>query len=155
VCRSATLSCTRCIWPRVASIWFDLSGQATSKELSDFLDGQGIHHEVTVSGTRQEMPVAEQSNATFAQGTRSNLAAVRSHLRRWRWQGQTLVRQALLYSVSRRSSDRQSAVLLRRPMGYHKETIAPSGVLGSIGSRPTASHPCSLGDKPGNQMLPV
>jgi hypothetical protein len=46
---------------------FDPSGQASAKEVQSFLDQQGIHHETTASGTKQEMPVAEQSNTTFSQ----------------------------------------------------------------------------------------
>jgi hypothetical protein len=55
---------------------FDPSGQACAKEVQSFLDLHTIHHETTASGTKQEMPVAEQSNATFSQGARANLASV-------------------------------------------------------------------------------
>ena len=55
---------------------FDPSGQACAKEVESFLDLHAIHHETTASGTKQEMPVAEQSNATFSQGARANLAGV-------------------------------------------------------------------------------
>ena len=51
-------------------------GQACAKEVESFLDLHVIHHETTASGTKQEMPVAEQSNATFSQGARANLAGV-------------------------------------------------------------------------------
>jgi hypothetical protein len=47
---------------------FDPSGQACAKEVQSFLDLHTIHHETTASGTKQEMPVAEQSNATFSKG---------------------------------------------------------------------------------------
>jgi hypothetical protein len=43
-----------------------------------FLDKNSIHHETTASGTKQEMPVAEESNATFSQGARANLAGVQT-----------------------------------------------------------------------------
>jgi hypothetical protein len=55
---------------------FDPSGQANAKDVQSFLDQQCIHHKTTASGTKQEMPVAEQSNTTFSQGARANLAGV-------------------------------------------------------------------------------
>jgi hypothetical protein len=55
---------------------FDPSGQACAKEVQSFLDLHTIHHKTTASGTKQEMPVAEQSNATFSQGARAKLASV-------------------------------------------------------------------------------
>jgi hypothetical protein len=57
---------------------FDPSGQASAKEVQSCLDQQCIHHETTASCTKQEMPVAEQSNATFSQGARANLAGVQT-----------------------------------------------------------------------------
>jgi hypothetical protein len=49
---------------------------ACAKEVQSFLDLHTIHHDTNASGTMQEMPVAEQSNATFSQGARANLAGV-------------------------------------------------------------------------------
>jgi hypothetical protein len=57
---------------------FDPSGQASAKEVQSFLDQQCIHHETTAPGTKQEMPVAEKSNATFSQGARANLAGAQA-----------------------------------------------------------------------------
>jgi hypothetical protein len=55
---------------------FDPSGQACAKEVESCLDSHALHNETTASSTKQEMPVAEQSNATFSQGARANLAGV-------------------------------------------------------------------------------
>jgi hypothetical protein len=55
---------------------FDPSGQPSAKEVQSFLDQQSIHHETRVYQAPSKRCRSEQSNATFSQGARANLAGV-------------------------------------------------------------------------------
>jgi hypothetical protein len=62
----------------VAVIKFDPSGTARANKVGSFLNSRGTHRDTTASGTKQEMPVAEQSNIVYGQGARANLAQLQT-----------------------------------------------------------------------------
>ena len=68
---------------RIKRFRTDRGGEYLSNEYKQFLEQQGIFHEVSMAGTPQQNGVAERLNRTLQEKARSMMASSRIHGRFW------------------------------------------------------------------------